>query len=144
MAVIERYAVRALIVSPANRLLMAHMHLPDRVFWCTPGGGIEAGEGLEEALHRELAEEVGERDWHIAGEVWSRTHRFTVEGEDYLQHERYLLVRSAHFEPPAKMNDAEEQQYFGFYRWWHGDEILASDERFEPAGIADILAGITD
>ncbi len=30
-----------------------------RTFWVTPGGGVEAGESLADALHRELAEEVG-------------------------------------------------------------------------------------
>jgi ADP-ribose pyrophosphatase YjhB (NUDIX family) len=30
-----------------------------REYWCTPGGGIEDGESLHEALHREMIEETG-------------------------------------------------------------------------------------
>lgn len=28
-------------------------------FWCTPGGGIDFGESLQEGLHREMVEETG-------------------------------------------------------------------------------------
>ena len=28
-------------------------------FWCTPGGGLEMGEGLLDGLHREMIEETG-------------------------------------------------------------------------------------
>jgi ADP-ribose pyrophosphatase YjhB (NUDIX family) len=29
-----------------------------RTYWCTPGGGLEAGESLHEGLHREMIEET--------------------------------------------------------------------------------------
>ena len=48
--------VRAVITYQAKLLLVQHQGYNT---WCLPGGGIEAGEGLKDALKRELFEELG-------------------------------------------------------------------------------------
>lgn len=46
--------------NPSAVLLAEHEGLwEDRPFWTPPGGGVEFGEGLAEALQREVAEETG-------------------------------------------------------------------------------------
>ena len=46
--------------APGAVLLAQHGGLwDDRPFWTPPGGGVEFGEGLAEALRREAAEETG-------------------------------------------------------------------------------------
>jgi len=43
-----------------NRLLLCRHEKPGRgEYWLLPGGGVDAGESLVDALHRELREEVG-------------------------------------------------------------------------------------
>ena len=43
-----------------DRLLLCRHEKPGRgEYWLLPGGGVNAGESLVDALHRELAEEVG-------------------------------------------------------------------------------------
>ena len=42
-----------------DRILLCRHEKPGREYWLLPGGGVNAGESLVEALRRELAEEVG-------------------------------------------------------------------------------------
>lgn len=58
----RRVNVRGVIVSDGK--LFSQQLTPDvdgepRDYWCTPGGGVEDGESLVTALHREMIEETG-------------------------------------------------------------------------------------
>ncbi len=45
-----------------ERLLLCRHEKPGKEYWLLPGGGVNAGESLADALHRELTEEVGLED----------------------------------------------------------------------------------
>jgi 8-oxo-dGTP diphosphatase len=42
-----------------DRVLLCRHEKPGKEYWLLPGGGVNSGESLVDALHRELAEEVG-------------------------------------------------------------------------------------
>jgi 8-oxo-dGTP diphosphatase len=42
-----------------GRMLLCRHEKPGKEYWLLPGGGVNAGESLADALHRELLEEVG-------------------------------------------------------------------------------------
>ena len=69
-----------------DTILMVHQSDGDRSFWTLPGGGVEPGESLEEAVLREVMEEV-----RLSGKVvkllfedayaYGPVHCFLVEAE---------------------------------------------------------------
>jgi len=53
--------VRVLCVRDGKVLLVQHRWTDGSLFWFIPGGGIKAGESIEEAAVREVWEEAGVR-----------------------------------------------------------------------------------
>ena len=47
------------ILRREDRILLIRQEKGDREYWLLPGGGVNVGESLDEALRRELTEEVG-------------------------------------------------------------------------------------
>jgi 8-oxo-dGTP diphosphatase len=47
------------ILRREERILLIRQEKGDREYWLLPGGGVNVGESLDEALRRELTEEVG-------------------------------------------------------------------------------------
>ncbi|HVS86102.1 MAG TPA: NUDIX hydrolase [Gaiellaceae bacterium] len=62
MALEPRIRVSALLRWSDRVLLCRHEKAGRGEYWLLPGGGVNAGESLLEALHRELREEVGVGD----------------------------------------------------------------------------------
>jgi ADP-ribose pyrophosphatase YjhB (NUDIX family) len=58
MATEPRIRVSA-ILRWRERVLLCRHEKPGKEYWLLPGGGVNSGESLVDALHRELAEELG-------------------------------------------------------------------------------------
>ena len=58
MTVEPRIRVSALL-RWRDRILLCRHEKPGREYWLLPGGGVNSGESLVDALRRELSEEVG-------------------------------------------------------------------------------------
>jgi len=90
-----RDGARAIVLDEADRILLVQFTFPDLSLWGTPGGGIDAGEGHEQAIIRELMEETGLEGIELGPWVWSRTHIFpSPDGRWDGQRDRFFLVRT--------------------------------------------------
>jgi 8-oxo-dGTP pyrophosphatase MutT (NUDIX family) len=134
VAVTERLAARALVLSPERRILLLKFRFPWREIdmWITPGGGIEPGEDARAAVIRELHEETGLVLHEPGREIWTRDHLLAWSGREVLLRERYFLVEVAEFEPRPVALGAEADWFLDF-RWWPLDEIPDSGEEFAPS-----------
>ena len=52
----------AALIHWQNRILLCRQEKPGREYWLLPGGGVDGGETLVDALRRELGEELGLAD----------------------------------------------------------------------------------
>ncbi len=120
----QRRGVRALIVDPADRILMVRFEDEFGDWWSTPGGGVDVGESDAEALQRELLEEVGLAGFELGPLIWTREHWLVNPRRFGGQVERIYLVRSESFEPAPSFS-ADELAAEGVVeaRWFTIDEL---------------------
>lgn len=143
-----RPAVRAVLLDPDDRVLLAHFDLPLISLWAPPGGGIEPGETMRDALHRELREEVGidlpdgplTTLWHRRVVVPGAVPGYDGQVEDY------VLVRTDAFTPRGDLDDATlAAENMGMIRWWTQGELAEAEEanvKFAPRYLPRLLRGL--
>jgi 8-oxo-dGTP diphosphatase len=123
-----RPAVRGLVIDTDERILLVRLMFPHGAWWVLPGGGIAEGETDIDALHRELAEEIGLTSPHIGALVWNRTHVFDVVDSDGVQwqgqRETVYMVRTEPFAPAPHMSPEElTAENISEIRWWTLSEL---------------------
>lgn len=134
-----RKAVRAILLTHDKKVLMMKINSPDSkfTFWITPGGGLEGDEKIEEALKRELNEELGLTDFDLGSLVWSRQHTFNWGKKRICQNEQYYIVHINEFKPI--ISDKIEAEFLHEFRWWNLADMEKSEETFTPKSIVNII-----
>ena len=134
-----RRGVRALLLDDADRTLLVRFNVFGRTWGGPPGGGVEPHETDEEALVRELDEELGLRAQELGPCIWTRAHWFAGMANHGGQEERLYLVLTPGFEPTPELAGALLAENVDERRWWSVDELAASTETFAPRRLPQLL-----
>lgn len=115
-----RKGVTALILNQENKILLINLMSFKNHFFALPGGGIESGEKVEEALLREIQEELGIQSQYFNIEKRAqKPMRFEVsagsfvrDGVTYIGQERlFFLVRFIAGDDKIRLNKEEVRRY---------------------------------
>ena len=115
-----RKGVSALILNEKDEILLVNLQSFETKYFAIPGGGIETGETLEEAVYREIKEELGlDRDsLNLEGVcnepllIHFKTNKLNRDGVDYDGMERHFFgFRFVGDDREIKLQDEEIRSY---------------------------------
>ena len=142
-----RSSVRAVVLDPADRVLLVRFEVPGTTVWATPGGGQEPGEDDEATLRRELDEELGLSVDAIGPLIWTRTVIIPfLDGLWDGQRDHMYLVRTSAFTPAPTMTwDQLRAERVHELRWWTPAELASAGldgVTFAPRRLPDLVAAL--
>jgi 8-oxo-dGTP diphosphatase len=111
--------------------------------WFCPGGGLETGDGYEQAARWELFEETGIVAEELGPVVLERTVRFTWDGVEFDQTEHYFVVRTSVQEISSDRWTEEERQVIVEHRWWTVDELRNASEPVFPEELTRLVESVS-
>lgn len=134
-----RQASRVLLFNPQNEILLVRFAIPRPdgqvfVFWCAPGGEIEPGESPTEAMHREIAEELGLK-LDLEGPLWTDRNEIFHHGEMCDNTDYYFRAECDRDAPKLIGFTPEEMKIMTDIRWWTVEEVDQTSERIFPVDL---------
>jgi len=143
-----RRTARVVLLDDRNRVLLLKVDggdLRDRAsngrppFWVTPGGRIEAGETIEKAATREIAEETGIACEGLGPIIWRGEQVLLWRDEPVRLQEQFVVARVKDCDIDTAGLSAEERRVVRDLRWWDIVSLRATEEVVLPRDLATLL-----
>lgn len=144
-----RQAVRGLIMSPTNSVLLVKIKTEESgEFWALPGGGKEGNETDDEALERELLEEVGLAKFETIARIWNQLRILPLINGKYdgQMNNIYWVRVDEEFDPKPSMTweELNAENVFDI-RWWSPAEIQsATNSVFKPEKLPTLIQDLIE
>jgi 8-oxo-dGTP pyrophosphatase MutT (NUDIX family) len=140
----SRQAVRILLLDGRERVLLFRgwdPAEPSVLYWFTPGGGLDPGEGAAEGAARELFEETGLRlaPEKLGGPVHHEVTDFSFNGVPYRQDQDFYLVQVPQWTVDTSGFDRWENDTIDHHHWWSMEELERTEEVFYPRDLLQVL-----
>lgn len=139
-----RKSSRAIVLNKKNKIFLFQYMFDyleeNKAIWITPGGSLEEGESFEDALKRELFEELGVQIKEKCPEVYYRNPVYTLKnGEKVQSVEKFFLVMLEDEEFSSERWTESEKKRMLAGKWWSAEEIERSEEAFFSKDVLRIL-----
>ena len=153
MSPVIRKSVRVLLLNDNNELLLMCVEDFDistpsgeknKRFWCTIGGGIEAGESIEQTALREIYEETGiaEKDINLGTVVWYGNIELLLKGVLTRLDETFIVAKTKQTNVGLSALTEEEKHIVKKLQWFSLKDIQKSTEVIFPIVLPEYLPDI--
>lgn len=143
-----RKSARAIVLNQNNQIFLFQYKfdylVDNKAIWITPGGSLEEGEFFEDALKRELFEELGVQITEDCPEVYYRNPLYIMKNGEVIQSvEKFFLVLLDEEQfTYANWTESEKKRMLAG-RWWSVEEIRKSEDEFFSKDIIRILTELS-
>jgi len=145
-----RRAARVILLDERDRVLLIRGHdvdQPERSWWFTIGGGIDAGEDALAAAVREVHEETGIvlDPAGVHGPAFTRSAIFDFYAQHCRQDEEIFVARvasSAFAGIDRARWTAVEHDVIDELRWWSLDDLARVQIEVFPEQLVELVAGL--
>ena len=144
-----RKSSRAIILNKKKQMFLFQYQFDyltdDEAIWITPGGGLEVGESFDDALKRELYEELGIQLKQSYKQVYYRNPIYTLKNGNQVQSEErfYLIYLNEETFLYDSWTESEKKRMLKG-KWWSVEEIRISSDKFFSKDILNIITNLSD
>lgn len=147
--------MRVILLNRENQILLLKNDDPNTTttsgryngpFWFLPGGAIEPGEEVEEAVFREIHEETDIAKEHVTlgPIVWHGELDLIINGNLSRQQQRFIVAKASIDDVSLNNLTADEMKVIKDIRWFTFEQIEKSNELIYPLCLKRYLPAILE